>query len=64
MQEFTTELEKEWYILTPINVGGEISNGGEKVHFKDGLTIETFDNLEDYEDRCNELGIELNKELV
>ena len=64
MQEFTTELEKEWYILTPINVGGEISNGGEKVHFKDGLNIETFDNLEDYEDRCDELGIELNKELV
>lgn len=58
MQEFTTELEKEYYILTPINVGGELTNKGEKLHFKDGLKIETFIDKEDYTSRCEELGIE------
>ena len=62
MQQFTTESEEEWYILTPVNIGGSITNGGEKVHYKDGLTIETFDNKVDYENRCVELGIELNEE--
>ena len=63
MKEFKTELEKEWYILTPINVGGYIINDGISVHYKDGLGIETFDNYEGYEVRCNELGIEIEKEI-
>jgi hypothetical protein len=58
MKIYKTELEKEWYILTPRNIGGEITEGIQ-VSYNDSLSIETFDNKEDYITRCIELGIEI-----
>ena len=62
MKVYKTDLEKEYYILTPRNIGGELTQGIQ-VSYHDSLEIETFDNLEDYEARCNELGIEIEELL-
>jgi len=58
MKVYKTELEKEYYILTPRNIGGKLTQDVQ-VSYNDSLEIETFDNLEDYENRCIELGIEI-----
>ena len=60
MKIYRTELEKEYYILTPRNIGGELTQGIQ-VSYSDELEIETFANFEDYELRCNELGIEIEE---
>lgn len=60
MKNYKTDLEKEYYILTPRNIGGELTKGIQ-VSYNDSLEIETFDNFEDYELRCNELGIEIEQ---
>lgn len=60
MKIYKTELEKEYYILTPRNIGGELTQGLQ-VSYNDSLEIETFVNFEDYEARCNELGIEIDE---
>ena len=58
MKVYKTELEKEYYILTPRNIGGELTQGIQ-VSYSDALEIETFVTEEDYLLRCNELGIEI-----
>ena len=58
MKVYKTELEKEYYILTPRNIGGELTQGIQ-VSYSDELEIETFANEEDYLLRCIELGIEI-----
>ena len=60
MKIYRTELEKEYYILTPINIGGELTQGIQ-VSYSEELEIETFANFEDYGLRCNELGIEIEE---
>ena len=60
MRIYKTELEKEYYILTPINIGGELTKGL-KVSYPNDFEIETFTNFEDYKLRCNELGIEIEQ---
>jgi len=63
MKIYKSELEKEWYIITPTNVGGEICKCVQ-VSYNDSLEIETFINEEDYITRCEELGIEIPEELI
>jgi len=58
MKNFKTDLEEEWYILSN-NVSGSITKTNKGLYYGDALDIETFDNLEDYENRCIELGIEI-----
>ena len=41
MKIYRTELEKEYYILTPINIGGELTQGIQ-VSYSEELEIETF----------------------
>ena len=60
MKVYKTELEKEYYILTPRNIGGELTQGIQ-VSYSDELQIETFINEEDYITRCDELGIEIEE---
>ena len=60
MKVYKTELEKEYYILTPRNIGGELTQGIQ-VSYSDELEIETFINEEDYLLRCIELGIEIEE---
>jgi hypothetical protein len=60
MKIYKTELEEEYYILTPRNIGGELTQGIQ-VSYPDELGIETFSNLEDYESRCLELGIKIDE---
>lgn len=63
MAKFGTIKEIEYYIITPINVAGNVVNDGIPVHYNDTLEIETFEALEEYEKRCKELGIELEDTL-
>ena len=61
MKNFKTNLEQEWYILTPINIGGVIPRTNKGVFYGDSLEIETFQTEEDYLTRCEELGIEIEE---
>ena len=58
MKIYKTHLEKEYYILTPRNVAGELTKGIQ-VSFPDDLEIETFKDFKEFKNRCNELGIEI-----
>jgi len=61
---YKTELSEEWYILTPINIGGKLINNGVGISYNEYLNeIEKFKTLEDYEARCIELNIILDEEL-
>ena len=60
MKVYKTDLEKEYYILTPRNIGGELTQGIQ-VSYSDALEIETFANEEDYLLKCIELGIEIEE---
>ena len=62
MQNFKTNKIEEWYILQPQNVVGSITTTSKGLYFSDNLTIETFDNKTDWENRCEELNIELETE--
>ena len=58
MKIHKAELAKEWYILTPINQGGELTKGLQ-VSYNDSLDVEPFTTELDYLVRCEELGIEI-----
>lgn len=60
MKNYKTDLEKEYYILTPRNIGGELTQGIQ-VSYHDSLEIETFDNELDYLIRCEDLGIKIDE---
>lgn len=62
MERINDKLSKGWYILTPINIGAEIPQTEKGVFYNEKVhTLETFDNIEDYKLRCNELGIEIEE---
>ena len=60
MKNLKTELTEEWYILSNRN-HGSIVNTSKGLYYSGTLNIETFDNYEGYELRCEELGIEIFK---
>lgn len=61
MKNIKTDKDIIWYIVNNES-HGSLTRTKKGVHYNEDLnTPETFDNLEDYESRCKELGIELEE---
>lgn len=64
MDNFKTDKKEEWYVIIPSLAHGVIPKTKKGVHYNDVLNkLESFDNLEDYESKCKELGIELEEDF-